>query len=1459
MFASSALVITPIIVSTGTRDGGGCVTSPNAPTREIGYAQTPIMSTTGVSSGQWWMFEDETTPELRWPQSVFVYDQMRRQDSQVVSVLRAVTLPVRRTPWRIDPAGARDEVVQLVAEDLGLPIVGRDPKPLARTKDRFSWPDHLREALLMLPFGHMYFEQTYRIVEGLARLRKLGARMPKTIEQIDVARDGGLIAIRQYGIGGGYDQPPIPVNRLVAYVHEKEAGNWLGFSLLRPAYKNWLLKDRLLRVQAQTIERNGMGIPTYEAAETEQDLSKGLGLATSLRAGEAAGAAIPNGAKLRLMGVEGELPDAEPAIRYHDEQIGRAVLAHFLNLGTQTGSWALGSTFADFFTLSLQTLAMQIADVATQHIVEDLVDLNFGEGEPAPKIVFDEIGSRQAATAEAIRALVDAGVITPDEVLERAVRQQFGLPSKDPDAEPVAAQEPEGAELYASAGPPARPKEVTAKFDPHQPRDPGGEDGGQWVHMPGGGGGRNPLDKLRLAGRIPLADGESLVGSSVYTTANSGIVPMALTRGPGGPRLRIATGVSDEDKKRWAGRNLGATANLDQQGIRQLRGVLDEMHTSGDEGGKRFRAIEDRETELDQQRRDILKRQFANLSKTQARRLDQIDRKIEALDHSISYEQEGLRNSREWLERNDPAGGLRWDEIDAEIAALDPDDDADARHIDRLQREQARLVPSYPLRRMRAIREMRKEIEGWQAERDELTANPTPLSPGDQAELAAVDAEIARNNTERVGISESTLLEGTIPGEWADLVYEVTTHEMTYEYDNMGITYRIGARPKDADDDWDLSEDNGATEFEPKELAKLAKMLDDLMGNRSKSSSTRDVQASSKTGHWVQAHLPGLDDSDLDDEPVGELDDDTLILLQAMHELDVERGAVQAAGFNPELHKRWPPGHPKAGKFRPMVDILKLAIAKHDGVGHPFQNFKREQLRNAAKTRGIALSRGEGRDSIAKKLLVDLGGKSSTSREPAAKKTAAPAKKAAKKAAKRAAPRAADPGLPGVTVRRVPQVFPVAPDAFEVTLNGTVVGHIHGNEADPDYGWVPFVPSGASWNMNDPGSKPSREAAIRELTDSYNARPGAAAPSPATSAPARRRSRAAPAASPAGVARTATRSDEIRAAADRIDEAVRDNPGWRGVAAAREVAREQINAVDRLLGDRAELRSDLGSIRGLNLHSSQQALVADRLRDIADRLDAPTPTPTSPDDPQGELIGSLIPSSYNDSVARDSAIRRVIQERLNGEYAGLTVRVASVDATTDEIDFSANIMDANGRDVGTTQRILRRGRDGKLWVYHAYLSLNRDVQGQGFAEAWNSHLMSWYSESGLDRVEVTANIDVGGYTWARQGFDWKDRFAADSIAGRLQRQIAGASAGPYAGTNAGRYSADQVAAAQSIIDRMGRARFGDPDFPTAYEVSQVGRLPGQGRTDSWPGKDAMLGSTWSGVKPVPAAGAVPVS
>ena len=402
------------------------VPSPRGIDREQGYA---------VGQTNWWrLWAEERTPELQWPHSVAVYDRMRRQDAQVLSVLRAVMFPVQMTEWRVDPAGASPEVAAFIADNLGLRLVGDgEETPAPRERDRFSWDQHLEWALLQVVFGHMFFEQVVRIDDdGMARLRKLAPRWPRTIQKINVARDGGLVSIEQPPLAGEIDPVVLPVTRLVAYVWEREGGNWTGRSLLRSCYKNWLLKDQVLRTWVQGIDRNAMGLPWYTGAEGETDLSKGEAIARGARGGETSGGAGPFGSTLKLLGVEGELIDPEKAVRYMDEQIGRSVLAHFLNLGTQTGSWALGSTFAEFFTGSLNRLAKSIATVGTQHIIEDLVDWNFGEAEPAPRITFTPIGQNTQAIVQAMKTLVDAGLIYPDPKLDAYARDVANLPARAP-------------------------------------------------------------------------------------------------------------------------------------------------------------------------------------------------------------------------------------------------------------------------------------------------------------------------------------------------------------------------------------------------------------------------------------------------------------------------------------------------------------------------------------------------------------------------------------------------------------------------------------------------------------------------------------------------------------------------------------------------------------------------------------------------------------------------------------------------------------------------------------------------------------------------------------------------------------------------------------------------------------------------------------------------------------------
>lgn len=425
-----------------------------APRTEKGYVNPNAGWTQGYGLP---LDQFEQVPELTWPYSVWTYSRMVREDARIASVLRAVGLPIRRTAWRIRPNGARPEVVTHVAACLGLPVEGGDDdEPTLRTRGRFSWDQHLRLALKSLQFGHAVFEQSYIYEGGRFWLRRLAPRPQSSIAYWNVDRDGGLISVQQYPAGtfGGPGMivlapttmgDAIPVDRLVVYAHDMDPGVWIGNSLLRPAYKHWLLKDELIRIEAAAIRRHGIGVPkiTGNEADSEDDvrMDELLAIASNYSGGASAGLALTFGEEAEIMSPTGSPLDPRRAIEYHDHQMALVALAHFLNLEGKGGSYALASVQADTFVQSVQTVADDIRDVAQAHVVEDLVDVNWGADEPAPLLMFDEIGSRQDATAAALTMLVNAGLLTPDERLEAFLRSSTGLPGPDPET----ARDPESS------------------------------------------------------------------------------------------------------------------------------------------------------------------------------------------------------------------------------------------------------------------------------------------------------------------------------------------------------------------------------------------------------------------------------------------------------------------------------------------------------------------------------------------------------------------------------------------------------------------------------------------------------------------------------------------------------------------------------------------------------------------------------------------------------------------------------------------------------------------------------------------------------------------------------------------------------------------------------------------------------------------------------------------------------
>lgn len=398
--------------------------------------------------------ELEHVPDLQWPNNILEYHRMR-SDAQVQGLWLGCTLPVRRYGYFLEPNGAREEIVTKASENFNIPIRGQEDQPRGRQQRRFSLKDHIRHVLLAPLYGHMGFEQVGFIGDdGLWNLRKLGVRMPHSIEEIYLDGDGGLKGIKQRGMGvtRGGRAKTIDVNRLLWYAWEREGANWTGRSMLRGIYKNFLLKDTTLRVGAINIERAG-GVPVVQGppgATPEELVALGT-FARQFRVGANAGGAIPHGAQLVLAKAAGG-NEAVEYIKLQNEEMGRGWLMMFMNLGqATTGSYALGSSLVDYALNSQEIIADWICDTFSEHMLEDFVDWNWGPDEQAPLLVYARTDDRQMPLADLVR-LIDIGAITLDDELESWIRESYRMPRRDETSEVREVRSPSSSGSPAGAG-----------------------------------------------------------------------------------------------------------------------------------------------------------------------------------------------------------------------------------------------------------------------------------------------------------------------------------------------------------------------------------------------------------------------------------------------------------------------------------------------------------------------------------------------------------------------------------------------------------------------------------------------------------------------------------------------------------------------------------------------------------------------------------------------------------------------------------------------------------------------------------------------------------------------------------------------------------------------------------------------------------------------------------------------
>lgn len=410
----------------------------------------------------------EWQPPLRF----FTIDQMRREDAAVKSAFWLLTQPIRSALWSHVPV-SRDPADRLIADacDWQFGLGGNDIGKLD-----LSWREQLSQSLLYLAYGSMFEEimlgdvDIFYDADGdphiMRPFSRLAPRFPQTIKVPDgfvTDPRTGLIASLEQWLP---DARPIPGNKLVWYVLDREGVDWYGTSLLRPMYGAWKLKRAVMISAGIGWDRFAFGTPVVRYPQgAGGQKRKAEEMARNWRTHERGWFVLEGtqqqGWDIEIVGGQGNFSDPTPLIHTYDEQIASAALQHFIVLGrTGTGARAVGDALAEPYYMFLQSIADDIAEAKQRHLLRKFVDLNFGAEFDVPKLNVSKLQSRNVAVlAASIAALADAGFSFTDPETQNDVRDILDLRQLPIETQQAIGSLPDGVgvEPPVTPAPPAMP------------------------------------------------------------------------------------------------------------------------------------------------------------------------------------------------------------------------------------------------------------------------------------------------------------------------------------------------------------------------------------------------------------------------------------------------------------------------------------------------------------------------------------------------------------------------------------------------------------------------------------------------------------------------------------------------------------------------------------------------------------------------------------------------------------------------------------------------------------------------------------------------------------------------------------------------------------------------------------------------------------------------------------------
>jgi len=230
---------------------------------------------------------------------------------------------------------------------------------------------------------------------------------------------------------------------------------------------------------------------------------------------------------------------------------------------------------------------------------------------------------------------------------------------------------------------------------------------------------------------------------------------------------------------------------------------------------------------------------------------------------------------------------------------------------------------------------------------------------------------------------------------------------------------------------------------------------------------------------------------------------------------------------------------------------------------------------------------------------------------------------------------------------------------------------------------------------------------------------------------------------------------------------------------------------------------------------------------------------------QGGRVGTTgIPAQVRRQQVRDlteafGVTPDVVMERVTrtartiAEGLGANVTSSIVRVTPTSSAWNVNVYMRDPETGNTLMEMTRKVDPVLKTAEHSFFQLRRQMQGGGAAKGMLSDFLDLYDHAGIETIELDANIDVGGYAWARYGFVPRSQREWEALRGILQERFAGMADDGLLNT----WTDEQIDVVSIVLEA---------DAPEAIRAVAALRFPTDDGNNTPVGKKLLLGRFWKG-------------